>query len=65
MILPIDEKQWLNALEECRNLKLEKSEEYQQMRKDCQLRSTRYTLENSSKAQFEYFRQVAKDHYKI
>lgn len=64
-ILPIEEDKWMEALEQCRKLKLEKQDEYEQMRKDCQVRSTRYTLENSSKAQFEYFRQVAKDFYKI
>ncbi len=64
-ILPIDEEQWLQALEDCRKLKLENAEAYEQMRKDCHERSTRYTLENSSNAQFQYFRQVAKDFYKL
>ncbi len=65
MILPIDEERWLQALEDCRKLKLENGAAYEQMRKDCHERSTRYTLENSSNAQFQYFRQVAKDFYKI
>lgn len=64
-ILAIDEELWLNALEECRKMKLENAEAYEQMRKDCQVRSTRYTLENSSNSQFEFFRQVAKDYYKV
>ncbi len=64
-ILPIDEDKWMEALEGCRKLKLEQAETYEQMRKDCHERSKRYTLENSSKAQFEYFRQIAKDFYKI
>lgn len=65
MILPIDEEKWLQALENCRKMKLENAEAYEQMRKDCQIRSTRYTLENSSKSQFEFFRKVAKEYYKV
>lgn len=64
-ILPIEEDKWLNALEECRKLKLEDDAAYEQMRKDCHERSKRYTLENSSQSQFEYFRQVVKDYYKV
>lgn len=62
-ILPIEEDKWLEALEDCRKMKLENQAAYEQMRKDCHERSTRYTLENSSKAQFEFFRQVVKDYY--
>jgi len=64
-ILPIDENKWLEALENCRSMKLEREGEYEQMRKDCHERSKRYTLENSSNSQFQFFRQVAKDYYKI
>ncbi|MCL4101346.1 Glycosyltransferase involved in cell wall bisynthesis [Fibrobacter sp. UWH9] len=64
-ILPIEEDKWLDALENCRTLKLERESGYEQMRKDCHERSKRYTLENSSKSQFEFFRQVAKKHYKL
>ncbi|MCF0214975.1 MAG: glycosyltransferase [Fibrobacteraceae bacterium] len=62
-ILPIDEEQWLNALEECRQLKLEKPEAYESMRKICHQRSQKYTMESSTKAQFDYFRKLMKECY--
>ncbi|MCQ2062656.1 MAG: glycosyltransferase [Fibrobacter sp.] len=64
-ILPIEESKWLDTLEECRNIKLNQPEIYEQMRKDCHERSQRYTLANSTKAQFEFFRQLKRDYYKI
>ena len=64
-ILPIEESKWLDTLEECRNIKLNQSEIYEQMRKDSHERSQRYTLANSTKAQFEFFRQLKRDYYKI
>lgn len=64
-ILPIEEDKWLEALEECRKLKLENETAYEQMRKDCHERSTRYTLENAAKAQFEYFHEIVKEAYRV
>ena len=64
-ILPIDEAKWLDALEECRTLKLEKPEVYEQMRKDAHKRSMHYTLENSTRVQFDYFRQIKREFYKL
>ena len=64
-ILPIEEDKWFDAMEECRQIKLEQPELYEQMRKDCHERSQRYTLANSTKAQFDFFRQVKKDAYKL
>jgi glycosyltransferase involved in cell wall biosynthesis len=57
-ILPIDESAWLHTLEECRRLKLEQTEQYEILRKNAYERSRRYTLENSAKAQFAYFKTV-------
>ncbi|SHI37461.1 glycosyltransferase [Fibrobacter sp. UWP2] len=64
-ILPIDEQKWLEALEECREIKLSKPELYQDMRKCAHERSLMYTLESSTRAQFDYFRQLKKDYYKL
>ncbi len=64
-ILPIDETKWLETLEECRDIMLNKPELYSQMRKDCHERSQRYTLANSTKAQFEYFRKLKREYYGI
>ncbi len=63
-ILPLDENKWLETLEECRKLKLEQADTYQKMREDSHQRSQKYTLENASKAQFEYFRKVYSESYK-
>lgn len=63
-ILPLDEQKWLDTLEECRKLKLEQEDVYQKMRESSHQKSTMYTLENASKAQFDYFRKVYKKSYK-
>lgn len=57
-ILPIKESTWLEALEKCRLMKLEQQDKFQELRKNAFKRSRRYTLENSAKAQFEYFKKV-------
>ena len=62
-ILPIDEDAWLNALEECRTLFLEQPEAYAKMREVAHERSLKYTMESSTKAQFEYFRKLKKEAY--
>ena len=62
-ILPIDEKAWLNALEECRTMFLEKPEAYAKMREVSHERTLKYTMQNSTKAQFEYFRKLKKEAY--
>lgn len=62
-ILPIDEDAWLNALEECRTLFLEQPETYAKMRETAHQRSLKYTMESSTKAQFEYFRKLKKEAY--
>lgn len=64
-ILPIDETKWLETLEECRKIKLEQIELYEQMRKNCHEKSRQYTLESSTKTQFEYFRKLKKEYYKL
>ena len=64
-ILPIDEDAWLNALEECRTLFLEQPETYAKMRKVAHERSLKYTMESSTKAQFEYFRKLKKEAYRL
>ena len=62
-ILPIDEDAWLNALEECRRIFLEEPETYAKMREVAHERSRKYTMESSTKAQFEYFRKLKKEAY--
>ena len=62
-ILPLDELKWLDTLEECRKLKLEQEDVYLKMREASHQKSTKYTLENASKAQFDYFRKVYKKTY--
>ena len=64
-ILPIDEAKWLETLEECRTIKLEKPEIYEQMRINSHKRSERYTLESSTKTQFEFFRMLKQETYGI
>ena len=64
-ILPIDETKWIETLEECRTIKLEKQDVYEQMRIDSHERSQRYTLESSTKTQFEYFRKLKQETYRI
>ena len=64
-ILPIDEDAWLNALEECRRIFLEEPETYANMRKTAHVRSLKYTMESSTKAQFEYFRKLKKEAYRL
>lgn len=62
-ILPIDEEAWLNALEEARKLYLEQPEAYTKMREVAHKRSLKYTMESSTKAQFEFFRKLKRDAY--
>ena len=62
-ILPIDEAAWLNALEEARKLYLERPEAYAKMRETAHERSLKYTMESSTKAQFEFFRKLKKNAY--
>lgn len=62
-ILPIDEGAWLNALEECRKLFLEEHETYAKMRETAHERTLKYTMQNSTKAQFEYFRELKREAY--
>lgn len=64
-ILPIDEDAWLNALEECRKLYLEEPATYAKMREVAHERSLKYTMESSTKAQFEFFRKLKKEAYGI
>ena len=64
-ILPIDENAWLNAMEECRTMFLEKPEEYARMREVAHERTLKYTMQNSTKAQFDYFRKLKKNAYKL
>ena len=62
-ILPIDEDAWLKALEECRKLFLEEPETYAKMRETAHERTLKYTMQNSTKAQFEYFRELKREAY--
>ncbi len=62
-ILPIDEDAWLNALEEARKLYLEQPEAYAKMRETAHERSLKYTMESSTKAQFEFFRKLKREAY--
>jgi glycosyltransferase involved in cell wall biosynthesis len=62
-ILPIDEEAWLKALEECRKLFLEDPETYAKMRETAHQRTQKYTMQNSTKAQFEYFRELKREAY--
>ena len=62
-ILPIDEEAWLKALEECRKLFLEEPETYAKMRETAHQRTQKYTMQNSTKAQFEYFRELKREAY--
>ena len=62
-ILPIDEESWLNALEECRRIYLEAPATYAKMREVAHERSLKYTMESSTKAQFEFFRELKKEAY--
>ena len=64
-ILPIDEDAWLNALEECRKLYLEEPATYTKMREVAHERSLKYTMESSTKAQFEFFRKLKKEAYRL
>ena len=62
-ILPIDEDAWLNALEEARKLYLEQPEAYAKMREVAHERSRKYTMQSSTKAQFEFFRKLKREAY--
>ena len=62
-ILPISEDAWLGALEECRKLYLEEPETYAKMRKVAHERSLKYTMESSTKAQFEFFKKLKHETY--
>ena len=64
-ILPIDEAKWLETLEECRTIKLEKPELYEQMRIDSHKRSERYTLASSTKTQFEHACKLDQDAVRV
>ncbi len=64
-ILPIDEDAWLNALEDARKLYLEQPEAYAKMRETAHERSLKYTMESSTKAQFEFFRKLKREAYGI
>ena len=64
-ILPIDEDAWLNALEDARKLYLEQPEAYAKMRETAHERSLKYTMESSTKAQFEFFRKLKRETYGI
>ena len=64
-ILPIDEDAWLNALEEARKLYLEQPEAYAKMREVAHERSLKYTMQSSTKAQFEFFRKLKREAYGI
>ena len=64
-ILPIDENAWLNAMEECRTMFLEKPEEYAKMREVAHERTLKYTMQNSTKAQFDFFKKLKKEAYKL
>jgi glycosyltransferase involved in cell wall biosynthesis len=64
-ILPIDEDAWLNALEECRRIYLEEPATYAKMREVAHERSLKYTMESSTKAQFEFFRKLKHEAYGI
>lgn len=64
-ILPIDEDAWLTALEECRKLYLEEPDTYAKMRETAHERSLKYTMESSTKAQFEFFRKLKREAYGI
>lgn len=64
-ILPIDEDAWQTALEECRKLYLEQPEVYAKMREVAHERSLKYTMESSTKAQFEFFRKLKREAYGI
>ncbi len=62
-ILPIDDAAWLNAMEECRRIYLEDPATYAKMREVAHERSLKYTMESSTKAQFEFFRKLKKEAY--
>lgn len=63
-ILPIDEKTWLDALEDCLRIFTEEHDTtYAKMREVAHERTLKYTMENSTQAQFEYFRKLKKKAY--
>ena len=62
-ILPIDETAWLDALEESRNLYHNDQATYLKMRETAHERSLKYTMESSTKAQFEFFRKLKREAY--
>jgi hypothetical protein len=64
-IWPLDENAWLNAMEECRTMFLEKTEEYAKMREVAHERTLKYTMQNSTKAQFDFFKKLKKEAYKL
>lgn len=64
-ILPIDEDAWLTALEDARKLYLEQPDTYAKMRETAHERSLKYTMESSTKAQFEFFRKLKREAYGI
>jgi len=63
-ILPIDEATWINALEDCLRIYTQEHDTtYAQMRKVAHERTLKYTMKNSTKAQFDYFRDLKKKSY--
>ena len=65
LICPMDEDAWVEALEKCYDLKKNRPEEYSAMSRRVYEKSRTYTLENASRAQFEYFRKLKKEAYGI
>lgn len=64
-ILPIDEKAWLDALEECLRIYTEEHDTtYQKMRETAHERTHKYTMKNSTRAQFDYFLDLKKKSYR-
>ena len=64
-ICPLKEEAWLDALEKCYDIKKNHPDEYEAMSKRVYEKSRIYTLENASRAQFEYFRKMKKEAYGI
>jgi hypothetical protein len=44
---------------------LEKPEEYAKMREVAHERTLKYTMQNSTKAQFDFFKKLKKEAYKL
>lgn len=64
-ILPFDQAQaWIDRMQECCALALERPTEYQALRDRAYQRSQSFTLEHAVDAQWEFFRQVVRDSYR-